>query len=434
MNLSQEQTGAYSEAVKSGLYNKKSGLVGKYDNVRRYWEDENTRLVLYPHIHKLIERCRERMRRLRIMDLGCGSADGLELLFGIKDKNADLHDTEIDLLNPENFGFYKGLDLNTDLLDQARSIYGGNPKITFEKGDFSRGLPLSEDEEPYDLYFTSYGSSSHHNNDETHVNLLKKIAEKTKNYSIVVCDWVGRYSYEWQELWTEDLKSDPNMDYVVSYIYEKEEREKKRDSLQHITLRVMCKEEAELLVKKASGESGIPIKPLEFFDRSIFTGRHMDTAEYNQHARPLRRAVNSLHEENVRTDLNTLIVDYVPKKGFDFFNNYFDYLQVCWNTLVRYSSEIIYLYNEKEKRFSGELPKIYPSYPEPLKEMMTRMKNVVEGIGWLTVGMPRENIIEPQLGYALRNLMSCMQKGQGCAHGLIGIFEIDKTKDSSGAK
>ena len=74
------QNEAYTEAVKSGLYAKKSGLVGKYDNVRRYWEDEITRIFLRPHLQRLIERCQAAMRRVRILDLGCGSADGYELL------------------------------------------------------------------------------------------------------------------------------------------------------------------------------------------------------------------------------------------------------------------------------------------------------------------------------------------------------------------
>ena len=46
-----EQMEAYSEAVKSGLYAKRTGLVGKYDNVRRYWEDEITKIYLRPHLH-----------------------------------------------------------------------------------------------------------------------------------------------------------------------------------------------------------------------------------------------------------------------------------------------------------------------------------------------------------------------------------------------
>ena len=82
-NRDTEQMKAYSEAVKSGLYAKKTGLVGKYDNVRRLWEDEITRTFIYPYLRKLLDRVQLSMRRLRIMDLGCGSADGFEPLMGL---------------------------------------------------------------------------------------------------------------------------------------------------------------------------------------------------------------------------------------------------------------------------------------------------------------------------------------------------------------
>ena len=169
------------------------------------------------------------------------------------------------------------------------------------------------------------------------------------------------------------------------------------------------------------------IKPLEYFDRSVFTGRHMDTADYNPHAQPLRQAVNSLHEANVRTDPSSLLVDYMPKPGFEFINDYFEHLQMCWNTLVLYVDELMQNYDVQERAFTSEPPPIPASYPPALREMMERMRLVVEGVGWLGLGLPRENIIEPQLGYALRYLEMKLQQGLGCAHGLVGIFEVDKT-------
>lgn len=425
--IEKDQMDAYSEAVKSGLYAKKTGLVGKYDNVRRYWEDEITRHFFYPHLRRLLEHCQSKMRRMRIMDLGCGSADGLELLTGIRERDSDLEEVEVNLLTREVLGSYKGIDLSDDLLAQAETIYGGNPKITFTKADFASGLPLSKDEELYDLYFSSYGTTSHHNNLDTLVRLLSDIAKNTKEYCIIVCDWLGRYSYEWQSLWTNDLSKNGNMDYVVSYIYDKAEREQRRSELEHLNLRLMSRQEAERVVEKASKRAGVQIKPLTYFDRSIFTGRHMDTAEYNKHAQPIRNAVNSLHEMNLRTDFSSLIIDYVPKPGFDFVNCYLDYLQICWNTLVRYVWQLITIYDEWQRCFSDKLPEIPASYPAPLRDMMERMKLVVEGVGWLGLGLPRENIIEPQLGYALRYLMMSLQQGQGCAHGLVGIFEVDKS-------
>jgi SAM-dependent methyltransferase len=418
---------AYSEAVRSGLYAKKSGLVGKYDNVRRYWEDETTRQFLYRPLEKLIERSQARMRRVRILDLGCGSADGFELLSGIRSRDASLQDVEVELLNPNILGLYKGIDLNEDLLSQAREIYGGNPKIIFEKGDFSDGLPMAKDETPYDLYFTSFGTCSHHNDDETFVRMLADIVKRTEYYCVIVCDWLGRYSYEWQTLWTNDFSENRNMDYVVSYIYDKEEREQLRDQLQHLTLRLMSQEEAKALVKEASERAGVEIKPVDWFDRSIFTGRHMDTGDYNPYAQPIRQAVNSLHERNTRTDFQSLLINYAPKEGFDFLNDYFEHLQMCWNTLVRYVAHLLEIYDENKREFSCEPPSIPASYPPALRDMMDRMQLVVEGVGWLIMGLPRENVIEPQLGYALRYLVTNLQNGQGCAHGLVGVFEVDKT-------
>ena len=74
----------------------------------------------------------------------------------------------------------------------------------FEQASFTEGLPLAANEKPYDLYFTSYGTWSHHNDDETAVQLLAQIAERVEHYCVIVCDWLGRYSYEWQDLWVHD--------------------------------------------------------------------------------------------------------------------------------------------------------------------------------------------------------------------------------------
>ncbi len=421
-----DQMPAYSEAVKSGLYAKKSGLTGKYDNVRRLWEDEITREHLRPHLQKLIENCRQSMRRIRILDLGCGSADGYELLAGVRDRDASLQAFEVDLLTPDILGLYKGVDLNADLLRQAADLYDANPKMVFEQADFTQGLPVAPSEEPYDLYFSSFGTCSHHNEDESMIRLLTEIAERTKRYSIVHCDWLGRYSYEWQSLWTHDLSEHRNMDYVVSYIYDKTEREARRDELQHLNLRLVCRQEAENIVAEASRRSGVGIRPLRYYDRSVFTGRHMDTGDYNRQAQPIRTAVNSLHEMNMRTDLSTLMVDYVPRSEFPFLNQYYEHLAACWNFVVQHVAKLLELFDEESREFSGPIPDPPVACPEPVRKALIRMKKVVEGTGWYGRGLPRENIIEQQLGYALRHVVTELQQGQGCGHGLVGIFEIEK--------
>lgn len=424
--MSDKGMGAYTEAVKSGLYDKKSGLVGKYDNVRKYWEDEITRMFIQPHLNTLIEHTRQQSRRLRILDIGCGSADGFELLSGIRCHKANLQDVETELITPGILGKYRGVDLNEDLLNQARAIYGNNPKMEFAKGDFTEGVPVEKHDDTYDFYFTSFGTCSHHNSDDTMIELLADIARRTQSYALVVCDWIGRYSYEWQELWTHDHANMLNMDYVVSYIYEPEEREEKRDQLQHITLRLMSREEADHIIREASRLSGVNITPLTFFDRSIFTGRHMDTCEYNLHSQPIREAVNSLHESNVRTDLSSLIIDYAPKPHFDAINNWFESTQMCWNGLISYTQQLLDAYCDEENEYKDKHMPDPVATPAILAKMMARMRRLVEGTGWIDTGLPRENIIEPQLGYALRQLMMGLQEGRGYAHGVVSVLAIDK--------
>ena len=100
-------------------------------------------------------------------------------------------------------------------------------------------------------------------------------------------------------------------------------------------------------------------------------------------------------------------------------------------TLVEYAAYLLSAYNEDARTFQPELEPVPASYPPALRDMMERLRLVVDGVGWLGYGLPRENIIEPQLGYALRYLVSNLQRGQGCGHGLVGIFEVDRSGGAS---
>jgi hypothetical protein len=42
------------------------------------------------------------------------------------------------------------------------------------------------------------------------------------------------------------------------------------------------------------------------------------------------------------------------------------------------------------------------------------------------MGDARANIIEPSLGYALRELEMRLQRGIGCGHGLVAILELER--------
>ncbi|MDQ7782403.1 MAG: class I SAM-dependent methyltransferase, partial [Desulfomonilaceae bacterium] len=132
---------AYCQAAHTGKYERPAGLLGKYDNVRRFWEDRITADFLAPILDDLAARKMNRNERVRILDLGCGSGDGFDLLGGVSRPTSIIGDVHTSALSPEVIEEYVGVDLNDDLIRQAEACYGTNPKVRFEQGDLSKGLP-----------------------------------------------------------------------------------------------------------------------------------------------------------------------------------------------------------------------------------------------------------------------------------------------------
>jgi hypothetical protein len=128
----------------------------------------------------------------------------------------------------------------------------------------------------------------------------------------------------------------------------------------------------------------------------------------------------------MRTDLDSLLADYVPRPGFDLLNNFFEMFFMCTNTLVRYTRELLENYDFDARRL-GPMPEVQPNLPKPLTEAMETMRRVVEGVGWVQWGDVRANVIEPVLGYSLRKLELELQPGTGVGHGLVGLFRVGKS-------
>ncbi|MCK8601000.1 class I SAM-dependent methyltransferase [Desulfoferrobacter suflitae] len=416
---------AYSQAFHSGRYDKASGLLGKYDNVRRFWEDQVTSIFLRPALNDLVENKRKRLERLRVLDLGCGSGDGFDLIMGVTTKDPGIYEYITAALTDDMLKEYVGLDLNEDLLRQAEEYYGQAPKMRFVQGDLTHGLPpqIMQEEEPFDFYFTSYGTLSHFH-DHQAVDLVADISKHAPHKAIVMLDWLGRYTYEWQNLWHHPVDQEYFMDYRISYIYPEDQRDKVE--VASFPLRLMSRDEIMKIVAEASRKSGVQVKPLVFFDRSIFIGRHMDTGDYNKNCPKLRGPVNSLFESYVRTDLESLFVNYVPRQGFAPINNFFEMFFMSCNALVEYTISLLSKYSCDTATFQSPPAQVLPYYPEPLKEAMHTMRRVVEGVGWVKFGDARANMIESHLAYSLRKLEMELQPGTGMGHGLVGIFEINK--------
>ncbi len=115
---------AYSQAVTTGMYDRSTGLLGKYDNVRRFWEDQITASFLRKALNELVDRKKKKLERIRILDLGCGSGDAYDLIMGITMKDPGIYEYITAAITPDILQEYVGVDINEDLLKQAEAYYG----------------------------------------------------------------------------------------------------------------------------------------------------------------------------------------------------------------------------------------------------------------------------------------------------------------------
>ena len=403
---------AYNEALKSGQYQKPGGLLGKYDNVRRFWEDEQLGLYLRPYLEKLVDQKKGRGEGLRVLDLGCGSGDGFEFLTSIHKSGAAVSQHDIRVVEPAMLEHYRGIDINDGLLDQARASYGDMQNMDFLCSDYNDFDYAAEND--CDLYLANYGTLSH-NQDEQTVDLVASIARHGENGAIIAIDWLGRYSYEWQTLWTNNLEENQWMDYAISYIYA--DGAKKEQGLTCFPLRIIGRQEVQHIYQQAKKKAGGAIALRKLADRSSFVGRHMDTAQYNTHAQPLRGLINLLFEPNLCSNLDELLIRYVPREGFDEVNSYHHRLTMWWNYLILYTRALL-----EEK----PLPELPDRVPASVRKTLNTMKKVVKAAAGVRTGTPRASLVEPQLAYCLRELEMGLQDGLGCGHGLVAIFEVVK--------
>jgi hypothetical protein len=300
------------------------------------------------------------------------------------------------------------------MVNQGRETYGGNGKLAFTQGDLRDGLPVAAAVDPFDLYFSAYGSLSHLNDQELE-SLLVEIAQHAGEHALVVVDLLGKFSYEWQDEWV--AKPVEGMrDYSMSYLHCNGEAE--HQEVEHFPMRYWCRQEIEQLLSRVSQQSGRSVSFRRSFDRSILVGRHMDTGLYNSRAPSLRRAVNMLHESNQRTDLRDLLFDYHPRPGFGEVNRFYEQMQMAWNLVVSYCIDS--LSSDEMDPEHEDLD----AFPEPVAAAVKTVGRVIDNVRWMRMGDPRANIIEPQLAYALRSLEIGLQQGQGYAHGLVGVIEI----------
>jgi SAM-dependent methyltransferase len=405
----------YSEAVNSGHYDLyRGGLYGKHDNVRTYWEDQIRGMRLRKQLTRLIGRTRRVHRQIRIADLGAGSGQGLQLLTSWNRAGADLDLHQSRVLSLDQIGCYEGVDLCPEMVEQGNTIYAEWPQVRFSRGDFSSGFPLL-DRQPFDLYFCSYGSYSHISRSAMETLLVETI-EHAADGALVVGEWLGRNSMEWPCHWDHDELE--MREYSMCYLDPANDPKR----AVHFPMRFWTGSELRDLIAWSSREAGRKVKILEIYDCSLMVGRHVDTGLYNDRLRPLRRAVNRLHQSNVRTDLDTLRTEFGQVPGHAEINRFFEDLAGCWNRLVEYT----------QARLASRLHPVdlaeWANSPPALQRAVMTIDRVIDAAAWMRMGDPRANIIEPQLGYALRSLEHEMQVGQGMGHALVAILQVGKRR------
>ncbi len=419
----------YADAVKRGEYDTHVGnLTGKHDNVRSYWEDQLTRLTLRPHIAKLVDRKHDANEKVRIVDLGCGAGQGYELLTKIDQRDLDLGLNHQRVLAVDDLECYVGVDLSESMVQRGNQMYAEDPTIRFVQGDLNEGLAAVAKEDPFDLYFCAYGSMSHLETAALH-SLLEEVGEHAANGSLIVMDLLGRNSLEWPHYWNATTDDEKYRDYSMSYLHRNVQNEIPEGvDIEHFPMRYWTGDEIDSLVQSvnqkltANSADGPTLQVRKRYDRSIFVGRHIDTGEYNQNLKPMRRAINRLHEDYMRTDLESLYWEprLIPEHPDERVNEFFHQLMISWNTLLDFF----------QKRLKGNVSLAnvsgWDEFSAPLQFALMTIDRVINSTEWMWYGDPRANIIEPQLGYALRSLEHNLQQGLGCGHGMVVVLEVQK--------
>ncbi|MDD2764087.1 MAG: class I SAM-dependent methyltransferase [Opitutaceae bacterium] len=404
----------YRRAVAAGRYNVYlATLAGKHDNVRIFWEDQIRRRFLRPH---LLQREESPKRRLRVLDLGCGSGQGFALLTQIERDPRSLalhhewvlHEGDIE---------YVGVDLSEAMVAKGRENYAGRDNVLFFPTDLNRGLGAVKREQPFDIYFSSYGSFSHLPRRQM-MNLLAEIGVHAHPGALIVLDFNGRYSVEWPEYWLARTEAEKVRDYTMNYLYLGDRAAMGR--AEHFPLRFWTGGEVRRLAADAARQSGVGLTVLDQMDCSVLVGRHVDTAQYNPTLKPLRRMVNSLHQDFVRTDLDRLLVAPELAGDHPVVTPMLKRLIHAWNALVDFTRRRL----EKAIRFIDLAE--WPDYPPALQIAIIGMDRLIADTAWIQNGDARANLVEPQLAYLLRSLEIRLQQGIGCGHAHLAILRVEK--------
>lgn len=405
------KTEFFETAVKSGFYGiEKGGLFGKRDNVRKYWEDTSIKLSVRPVVEKLLKA----KEKIRIVDLGCGSGEGLELLTHIPPSNPIKTTHKEFILDFGQIESYSGLDISPSMIAQGKANYANQKNIKFFEADLSRGFPLLS-EKPFDIYFSSYSSLSHLTNAELE-HLTEQIFLHAEGDAYMIFDVLGRFSPEWPIYWGKSNKE--MLPYNMAYLLPEEER--KPENIANYYMCYWSGKELMDLVESVAERTGKKVN-LDLKDRSIFVGRHMDTGLFNKNKNHFRMQTNRLFDRDYRGDIEKLRCD------LSFLQDYEKIQPDAWNRICDYRSEwnmVIDLLEALMKSKNDDINKLIESAKPKISEELKMLVWLHKNSARFPVVDFWASIMGPQVACVLRNLELMLPRGLGCGHGLVGIAEI----------
>lgn len=402
----------YEHAVAMGYYGPDlGGLAGKKDYVRKFWEDIVIKIALQP---ALVRRMSER-KTVRIVDLGCGSGEGIQLLGHVPMPNALRSAERAFVLDMADIADYVGLDLSPAMVEQGRCNYERFPQVRFRQADLSRGFPL-RGEPGFDVYFSSYASLSHLK-PAAFARLIDEIAAHAPAGAILVLDMMGRYSPEWPAYWHGD---GPRMlSYDMSYLPDPASTGATTPQTYDV-----CYWTGDALrreVEQCAVRNRRPMALAALRDRSILIGRHMGTGRFNGHPQSLRVGVNRLFHRDYRGESRDLIADL-------------DYLRPA-NAASLEAYARIMQYHDQWTTIVGLVEALRGGRDADVKFMLESSAGLLAEemrmLAWLYRNADRFSVVDfwasvmgPQVACVLRNLEMALPDGLGCGHGLLGIVEF----------
>jgi SAM-dependent methyltransferase len=410
------KTEFYEIAVEHGFYGlEKSGLFGKKDNVRKYWEDISIKLSVRPAVEALLSH----KNQIRVVDLGCGSGEGYELLTHIPPSNPVQSVSEEFLLSEKQIACYQGIDISPAMVDQGKRNYAERPNIHFFEADLSKGFPLMDDL-PYDIYFSSYCSLSHLTCEELR-KLTETVCRHITDTGYLVFDLHGRYSPEWPRHWDADCRK--KLPYTMAYLFPPEKQDPEK--IDWFNVAYWSPDELQEVITTASVSSGRNVEIMAMRDRSIFVGRHMETRLFKDERHTLRYQVNRLFDRDYRGDTDELSVDLsylgAKKSSHPRIMERLDAYARSWEIVIATVRALKTGDNEEVKR-------LIESSEESLVEDLKMLAWIYRNAERFPVTDFWASVMGPQVACVLRNLELSLSPALGCGHSLFCLVKISQPR------